>query len=260
MYYDDTYRRQSRNIGVMHTMMIVVFIALAMCVAGAVVSVNKSRSIPYSTVQREPLDKSNVNVTKYYEDNLDWITSEAKVNKAMEYFFDKTGVQPYLLITDNILGDTWPENEDIDEYLNSVYDIKFTDEQHMILLYLDNGDSWLTRYLCGKTARNVMDEEACEIMLSFFDYYATSDMDDDEYFSTSFMKSADRIMSYGKTDNRLIYLLGGSVLLLVALIALFLITKHKEKIAGLRADELRAAESIINSDTLTDSDLKDKYK
>lgn len=260
-YYGSSYNRsRSSNTTISQCILIFIIIFVAMFLAGTFVSVNKSKSIPYSTVQREALDKSSVNITKYYEDNLGWITSGTKVNKAMEYFFDKTGVQPYLLITDNILGDRWPTDEKIDEYLNSLYDVKFTDEQHIILLYLDNGNEWLTHYLCGKTAKTVMDQEACEIMLSYFDYYATSDMDDDDYFSTSFKKSADRIMSFGKTDNRFIYLAIGGMCLITLLIVIFFIVRHKERIKSLEVEELKAADSIINADVLKDTDLKDKYE
>lgn len=260
-YYGSSYdSRRTNNTTLSQCILIFIIIFAAMLLAGTFVSVNKSKSIPYSTVQREALDKSNVTVSKYYDDNLGWISSKAKVNKGMEYFFDKTGVQPYLLITDNINGDKWPSDEKIDEYLNNVYNKEFVDEQHIILLYLDNGNEWLTHYLCGKTAKNVMDQEACEIMLSYFDYYATSDMDDDDYFSTSFKKSADRIMSFGKTDNRFIYLAAGGLCVIALLVILFFVIRHKEKVKSLEVEELKVADSILNAGVLKDTDLKDKYK
>lgn len=259
-YYNGTYGRRANNSTVGQCILILLFIVLIMFVAGAFVSVQRDKAIPYSTVQREALDKSNVNKTKYYDDTLGWIASGKKVEKSMEYFFDKTGVQPYLLIVDNINGDKWPNDTKIDEYLNSVYNEKFTDEQHIILLYLDNGNEWLTHYLCGKNAKTVMDDEACEIMLSYFDYYATSEMDDDDYFSTSFKKSADRIMEFGKTDNRMLYAIVLFVVVTAILVVLFLILKHKERVKNLEVEELKRADSILNSDVLKDTNLKDKYE
>lgn len=117
--------------------------------AGAVVMFKTTPQIPNSTIEREALDKSKVTVTEYYDDRLNWLTSGKKVENGMKYFFDKTGVQPYLLIADNIDGSINPSPSQTDKYLDDLYNQMFKDEQHMIILYFDNGSSWFTRYYCG---------------------------------------------------------------------------------------------------------------
>ena len=138
-------------------------------VVGVVVMFRTTSQIPNSTIEREALDKSKVIVTKYYDDRLGWLTSGKKVENGMKYFFDKTGVQPYLVIADNIDGSVNPSPSQTDKYLDDLYNQMFKDEQHMIILYFDNGSSWFTRYYCGVSAGVVMDSEACEIVLSYLD-------------------------------------------------------------------------------------------
>ena len=182
-----------------------------------------------STIHREMLDKSKVVVSDYYDDRLNWFVSGTKIKNGMKYFFDKTGVQPYLLITDNIEGKSNSTTDDMDTYLNNLYNKLFKDEQHIILLYFDNGSRWDTRLFCGITSQVVMDSEASEILLSYVDYYATSDMEDDDYFNTVFRKSADKIMtvSTNKYDvlKVLVYIIG----IITALVLLVVARKIKLK-------------------------------
>ena len=244
---------------------VLVIIILIICiffgVATAYSSFYNPVKVPDSTIQREALDKSNVNVTDYVADNLDWLVSKRKVEKSMEYFFDKTGVQPYLLITDNINGDTWPNDDTIDMYLTNLYDEMFTDEQHVIVLFLDNGSQWLTHYLAGKTAKVVIDKEAGEILLSYFDYYNGSDMEDDDYFSTCFRKAADKIMTFGSRDNRAwTFLYCGLGLSFVAIVSV-IVFQHKRKKKALEVEQSKIDAEILKSDLKEEQDpLLDKYK
>ena len=45
-------------------------------------------------------------VGEYFTDRLGWIKQSATLNAGMEAFFKKTGVKPYLYLTDNVYGST----------------------------------------------------------------------------------------------------------------------------------------------------------
>ena len=76
--------------------------------AGTSPALPSSGDITRSTVKREPLDKAYVNETGYYTDELGWIRSSSTLEKGMKDFYQETGVQPYLYITDTVNGTTSP--------------------------------------------------------------------------------------------------------------------------------------------------------
>ncbi len=65
-----------------------------------------NNDITKSTVVRDPLPKGSVDETEYYTDTIGWIGNRTELLDGMKYFYQKTGVQPYLYLTDNINGST----------------------------------------------------------------------------------------------------------------------------------------------------------
>lgn len=119
-----------------------------------------SGDITRSTIKREPLDKAYVNETGYYTDELGWVRSSSTLEKGMKAFYQETGVQPYLYITDTVNGTTSPTSSDMEAACQALYDELFTDEGHMLLLFQEynssgNYNMW---YVCGKQAKTVLDE------------------------------------------------------------------------------------------------------
>ena len=80
-----------------------------------------------------------------------------------------------------------------------------------------------------------MDSEACEIVLSYLDYYATSDMEDDDYFNTVFRKSADKIMTVSTNKYDVMRVVVLSVCLIVA--AVLLVVARKIKLKSLKKQQ-----------------------
>lgn len=234
-FYGTTYHSPYRQTPFVTVLLQLVALIVLIFVAGAVVMFKTTPQIPNSTIEREALDKSKVTVTEYYDDRLNWLTSGKKVENGMKYFFDKTGVQPYLLIADNIDGSINPSPSQTDKYLDDLYNQMFKDEQHMIILYFDNGSSWFTRYYCGVSAGVVMDSEACEIVMSYLDYYATSDMEDDDYFNIVFRKSADKIMTVSTNKYDVMRIVILSVCLIAA--AVLLVVARKIKLKSLKKQQ-----------------------
>ena len=155
-----------------------------------------SGSITTSTVEREPLPSGSVNETDYYTDNLDWIGNHTRMVDGLRHFYNETGVQPHVYITGDIDGNTSPSMDEVEAYANNLYDELFTDEAHLLLVFLEpRPNDYTTYYVVGSQARSVIDREAGDILLDYLDrYYADGNLTDEEYFSNSFRDAADRIM------------------------------------------------------------------
>jgi hypothetical protein len=204
-----------------------------------------TNSIQVSTVDREKLSDSLTKETAYYQDDLGWIGNSAKLEKGLKYFYQTTGVFPYLWITDNIDGDRWPSDDTIDAKLEEMYTNLFQDEGHSIILYLDAGNGeYITRCLRGASAKTVLDSEATEILLDYLDAYATSDLDDETYFATCFTKAADRMMNRTTTTKDVVktVVVAVAVVAVVIILVIFFLKRRKMKLEQAKIDE-----EILNS-------------
>lgn len=248
-YYGRPYRRPMYYGGGMSggsilALIVIVFLISAFSAFRSRNSV-PDESIQVSSMDREKLPASMTRETEYYQDDLGWIGNAYELEEGMKYFYQKTGVFPYLWITDTVDGDSWPSDEKIDEKLDTMYTELFDDEGHAILMYLDaGGGQYITRCLRGASAKTVLDEEATEILLDYLDAYATSDLSDEAYFSTCFTKAADRMMS--RTTNSMdvvkIVVIIAAVLLAVVILTSFLLHRRKLKLEQAKVDS-----DILNS-------------
>lgn len=223
---------------------------------------SSSVSITPSTIDREPLPVGYVTETDYYEDNLGWIDSRTELESGMKSFYKKTGVQPFLYLTDTVNGDSTPSDSEMEEFANKLYNELFTDEAHLLLVfqeYNSNGN-YFAYYVAGKQAKTVIDKEAADILLDYIDSYYYSDKTESEFFSDAFRDTGDRIMD--KTINPVVVIaviIGVIVVVIIVFMIISALIKHKEK-------ETEATERILNTDLgdLADSHstdtLEDKYK
>jgi hypothetical protein len=168
-------------------------------------------------------------------------------------------VQPYLWIAEEINGSRDASWEEIETALNAVYEEKFTDEGHLILLFYEPKKGvYKTSYLAGSAAKTVIDEEASQIILDYFDKYYYSDLEEDEYFAAVFDKSADRIMSVS-------FGLRHVVMIIAALIVLFILYRTAAMILRHRRIKRQQDIDILNTDVHKIGDdpatrLAEKYK
>ncbi|SEN44930.1 hypothetical protein SAMN04488134_101107 [Amphibacillus marinus] len=184
-----------------------------------------SNSITPSTVDREPLPSGVVNETDYYTDEIGLIFNETVMLNGLRHFYNETGVQPHVYITDEIDGSLTPTFNDIEVYTNELYDELFTDEAHLLLLYFDpyfdGGSTFPEDYamyaVTGTQAKSVIDTEAANILLDYLDRYYYDDIGDEEYFSRSFQEAADRIMEVTRSPWIPVLLVFAVVVILVIL-------------------------------------------
>ncbi len=147
-----------------------------------------------STTVREKLDSADVTKTGWYtDDDGDWIANADKMTSGMKYFFEKTGVQPYVYILKN---GTSTSTSELTTKAQELYDQLFSDEGHFLLVFCDDGQgSYNCGYTVGTKAGTVMDSEALDILADELnDAYNTANSDE-EVFSEAFRNTADRIMA-----------------------------------------------------------------
>lgn len=157
-----------------------------------------------NTTQRQPIT-SQVYKTDWYEDELYWIKNKNVLVEGLEHFYNKTGIQPYVLFVayDDVYWRNGTLNVDkANAYLDDYYNSHFKDEGHFLFAYFETlNDSIYEmegefRYLSGYAADSVMDNEALTILWGHFEdnYYNTS-LSLEEMISNTFSKTADTIMS-----------------------------------------------------------------
>lgn len=176
--------------------------------------------ITKSTVIREPLPKGSVTETDYFADNLGWVENQTTLLSGMKEFYVETGVQPYLYLTDNIDGIDYPTEDEMDQFANSLYDKLFSDEAHILLVFMEYDSQYYTWYVCGVQAKTVLDAEATDILLDYIDrYYYYNDLSEDEMFSKSFGDAAKGIMQVEPSPLEAM----GKALQLTAVLAIIII-------------------------------------
>lgn len=233
-----------------------IILAIIVIVAGLIAA---RPNIQQSTVERSKLDSSLcTKVDTWYQDNINWIHDEKTLLKGLKTFYDKTGVQPYLWITDNINGKAKPNTSDFETALKSKYSELFKDEGHVIVCFMESSPSvYATYYWAGSAAKGVIDDEAGEILLDVIDSKYTSDLSDEEMFSKSFSDAATRMMKVGHTTKQLIIIAVIVLLCLGFVVSVYLWVKTRAKA---RAEEAEERERILNTDINEMSDsVLNKY-
>ena len=160
--------------------------------------------IERSTVNREMLPESKCTKTdKWYSDDWgDWINEDGEERaliSGLTYFYEKTGVQPYVWIMGEE-GKEYMSEGSLEELGDKKYKEMFGDDEgHLLLIfreYPNESSNYTVTATPGYDAETqVMDEQAREILLDFIDYYYTDEnMNEGQFFGKSFEKAGDRIM------------------------------------------------------------------
>lgn len=145
--------------------------------------------------------------TSYNEDcildELDWIEDISELSSELEYFYDKTGVQPYIYLRS--YDETLSSDDDKLEFAENWYDENIDDEDTFLYLYFaeedtDNDVGYMC-YVSGENAAEVIDDEAVEIFWNNIDQYWPTDLSTVDMFATVFTNTADFITQEGNSDN-----------------------------------------------------------
>ena len=178
-------------------------------------------------------------------DDLGWLSGNTTV-RGMEQFYKTTGVQPYLLISDNVDGEKWVDSKVAIDYLEGVYTAMAGSNEAAIILgffeWRDNDVS--VYYVCGSAAQTVMDTEACDILCDYTEALYTSDLNDNQYFATIWTDTADRIMSVTPTFVSRLPIIIGAVVVVAVLIFIYFMTKERNR---RKKEESEETERILNT-------------
>lgn len=218
----------------------IVSVLMIMLVSLMLASHLGTNTITRSTHERGKLNSKYCQlVDTWYIDDIDWIHDENKLIEGLRSFYDQTGVQPMLYITDNIYGNPRPTSSEFERKLQKMYHATFSDEGHVIVCFMESSPSdYATYYYAGAKAKNVIDSEGGEILLDYLDFFYTDDLSDEEFFAKSFTKAAERMMSVQKTSRQLIILLACLVVGVVGstIVCIMIYKSVKEKREQAEAD------------------------
>lgn len=199
-------------------------------------------SITRSTVEREALPAGAVNETDYYTDATapNWIENSTEMNDGLRHFYNETGVQPHVYITDEINGSRTASMQEVETFANNLYDELFTDEAHLLLIFYEGvPNQYMTYYVTGVQAKQVIDDEAANILLDYIDrnYYDGS-LNESQFFSKSFRDAADRIMEVTTSPWIPVFVIAGVVILIFLLFTWWRKRKEQEGIKAKQTEDM----------------------
>lgn len=222
-----------------------------------------SGSIAPSTIERQKLADVDAFDNDCIVDEVGWLDNKTKTAKELKYFYDKTGVQPYVVLhryditlTDDTKKELWARN---------YYDENIGVENGFLYAYFEEASSNEVGYMVyvnGKQTSSVMDSEAVEIFWNYIDKnWYDSSLSMDQVLINSFNDTADTIMTVSTTRNDIVkYLIIG----LVGIILFIII--YKMIAAKYKREREKAQETIEILNTPLErspdeaSELIDKYE
>ena len=229
-------KKKTTAVGCLSVILIILAIILAFTTIAGFNSAKNAKN-------RVKLDKKVSVDIGYLNDQLGWIDKKSTVERGMKSFYDQTGVMPYLIITDKLSGTNPESSSATASYTESVYKQLFgSDDTHFLVLwYQENGSDDYAFMYCGAAANGVVDADARDVVMNYFNRYYTSDYDDNQYFAKVFEDSAEEIMK--QSDSGWKSTLGMLILVIAVLIVMNIIDyKNTMKIK-----KQEAAAKILNA-------------
>lgn len=217
-----------------------------------------------STRNREKINSNVPYNAKCIIDEIYWFDSSTQTGTKLKEFYDKTGIQPYIVLKD--YDKSLKTDEDKLSYAETWYEENIKDESTFLFMYfaeqdVDNDVGFMC-YVSGYQCDSVMDSEAVDILWNYIDSYWYSDMSTDDLFIEAFCDTANTIMTKSRTLADVAWLFGIIVLVCASgCIIIVIITKKR------KAEKERAAETerILNTPmqdlatTSKNDDLVNKY-
>lgn len=237
-------------------------VVLVIVVAGFLASIGQGvASIPKSTRNRDPVEHAVAYTNNCIVDELGWIEEPQKLSKELKQFYEKTGIQPYLVL--HAYDPELTTDAEKQEYAKTYYETHIDNEGTFLYMYFGEPSDVTVGYMAyvnGKAVTSVMDEEAVNIFWAYLDrYWTDADLSMTEVFDRTFTKTADTIMDKSTTGwDILKYSILGVILLGIGVVIVILV-RQKHKREKERAEE---TERILNTPlrgTDAEETLKNKY-
>ncbi len=190
----------TRVVIVLVAVFLAVFLTIAVLIGREIVSSDADAPLSIESVERTKLSSVRCTpIDKWLEDKaglLQSIDEKTQLEAALAHFYEKTGVQPYLLILDEIDGDKNPDRDTTEHYLTNRYVELFgADEGHYIFLYFHHRDSSYTLYyIPGLDAVTVVDDEVSSMLMDCIAWYYRQTDTYGEMFANAFVRTAQAIV------------------------------------------------------------------
>jgi len=230
--------------GCMSAVVTVVIVMIVLAVVGLLlfmVSESSGDVIP-STIQRQALPHGSATETEYYKDYLEWIGNQNKLTAGMKNFYNRTGVQPYLYITDNIADSRNPSDADIEAFCENLYYDLFRDEAHILVVFFEPDPNAFAFYRwcwIGAQARTVMDSEAVGILYDYIDrYYTDESIPIETAFSKAFDDASNRIMTVTTSPWIPVLVVAGILVILLLMFVWWKKAKEKKRLEDERTQNI----------------------
>ncbi len=215
-------------------------------------------ALPASTRNREKLNAGLSFDSGCIVDEIGWFDSVSAAGRQLRTFYDKTGVQPYIVLLQHhpeLTTDSQKES-----YAQDYYEDNIDNEATFLYMYfaeedVDNDVGYMC-YVNGKQVDSVMDAEAVDIFWGYLDRNWYSGMSTDELFVNAFTRTAETIMAKTRTKTDIIFILVAGVVIIGIIAAVITAMKTKRRHERERAEE---TQRILNT-PLPDDPLSSQGK
>lgn len=199
-----------------------------------------------STVEREPLKPYASFSSNCLDDAAGWIHDRHTLLKGMESFYKETGVQPALSIHEEINGQKYLTDSEIEAFMTTEYDRLIGHERGVLITFCEYADSdWYVYYMVGEDAQTLMDSEACDILIDYVhELYTNDSYSDEEFFAAVFERTGNRIMTVTPTLASRIPFIAGCFIAVVIVWGILKAMKEKNRRDAEKAEE---TERILHS-------------
>jgi flagellar basal body-associated protein FliL len=222
-----------------------------------------------NTTNRTKISTNNTFDTNFLADSQSWISSRKTLENGLRVFWDKTGIQPYIMI----MGYN-PDLSDADmqSLTKDKYSELFSGREDVFIYAVwdtstaDNLDGYYYTWYMGAQAKSLLDQEALDIFWNIHDNYWYGSKygsdEEDKMYAAIFEETANSIMERDKTIiDIIVALIIGLIIIGVCVTVIVLVTK-KHKRDREKAEE---TERILKADldalvSSEDEDLMNKYK
>ena len=196
-------------------------------------------------------------------DELGWFDNIPKTERRLQNFYDKTGIQPYIVL--HAYDPALQTDAEKEAFANEYYEENIDNEGTFLFMYFaeedqDNDVGYMC-YVNGKQITSVMDSEAVDIFWAYVDNNWYSDASTDDMFVSIFDSTAKTIMTKSATKEDVGVKFGIVAIIIVGAVAVVVIMKLRRKHEREKAEETeRILNAPINDIAAGDNDpLVSKY-
>lgn len=217
-------------------------------------------NIPASTQNREKVYTGVAFDNNCVVDEIGWIDNLSKTEKRLQNFYNKTGIQPYVVFHE--YDESLKTESEKEAYANKYYEDKIDNEGTFLFMYFaekntDNDVGYMC-YVNGKQVTSVMDSEAVDIFWAYIDEYWATDMSTDDMIVKTFDSTAKRIMDKSTTGADVAKYVVIFVIVCAGGFVIIRMLRMKFKRDKEKAEE---TERILNTPLdKSEDDLLNKYK